>query len=81
MRTFIYAKKLKSKEAKNVGDILELSQTFRSLADANTAGPGYDACAAKAQVDGAEKKDGAVFSRLSVGLAVRQVTHVLPKFM
>ncbi len=66
--------KLKSKEAKHVGDILELSETFRSLADANMAGLGDDTrAAAEAKIDGAEGKDGARFSRLSVGLAVREV--------
>lgn len=55
--------KLKSKEAKNVEDVLELSTTFRPLADAyvaTTTSPGTSTAAT-------------IFSRLSVGLAVRQV--------
>lgn len=66
--------KLKAKEAKNVGDILEQWQTFRSLADANLASSG-DAGAAEAKIDGAGTKDEAGLSRLSVGLALRQVTR------
>lgn len=69
-------KKLKAKEAKHVADILELSQTFCSLADANMAGLGGDtraAAEAKKGRDGEGRRDGAEFSRLSVGLAVREV--------
>lgn len=66
--------KLKAKEAKNVGDILELSRTFRSLADANmTTGTSGDSGAAEVKADEAERASGAEFSRLSVGLALRQV--------
>lgn len=67
--------KLKAKEAKNVADILEQWQTFRSLADANTPSSG-NAGAARAKTDGEGTKEEAGFSRLSVGLAVRQVKHV-----
>ncbi|CAM9641777.1 unnamed protein product [Ectocarpus fasciculatus] len=62
-------KKLKSKEAKNVEDVLELSKTFRPLADAyvaTTTSPGTSAVATK------------TFSRLSVGLAVRQAKELWP---
>lgn len=66
--------KLKAKEAKNVGEVLEQWKTFRSLANANMASSG-DAGAGEAQMGDAGGKDEARFSRLSVGLAVRQVTH------
>lgn len=65
-------RKLKAKEAKNVGDILEQWQTFSSLADANMASSD-DAGEAEARIDDAVTKDEAGFSRLSVGLAVREV--------
>eukprot|EP00752_Nemacystus_decipiens_P004071 g3726.t1 len=69
--------KLKAKEAKNVADILELWQTFRSLADANAASSG-DTDAAGAKMEGAGNTDKAGFSRLSVGLAVRQAKEAWP---
>lgn len=67
--------KLKAKEAKNVADILEQWQTFRSLADANMANSG-DTVAAGPKMDIAGTKYEAGLSRLSVGLAVRQVKHI-----
>eukprot|EP00904_Undaria_pinnatifida_P010376 jgi/Undpi1/6469/HiC_scaffold_20.g08948.m1 len=70
--------KLKSKEAKNVADILELAPTFRKLADAYAATP--NAAGALETEDGgaAEAVDGASFSRLAVGLAVRQARELWP---
>lgn len=70
--------KLKSKEAKNVENILELLKTFRPLVDAyvaTTTSPGTSAVATKmeVEVDGTDREGRATFSRLSVGLAVRQV--------
>lgn len=65
--------KLKTKEAKNVGDILELLQTFRLLADANITTSG-DADAIVAKVNEEDRASKTEFSRLSVGLALRQVT-------
>eukprot|EP00903_Cladosiphon_okamuranus_P016856 g15544.t1 len=69
--------KLKAKEAKNVGDILEQWQAFRSLANAKMASSG-DAGAAEAKFDGAGTEDEAGFSRLSVGLAVREAKETWP---
>ncbi|CBN74516.1 conserved unknown protein [Ectocarpus siliculosus] len=75
--------KLKSKEAKNVEDILDLLKTFRPLADAYVAyptSPGTSAVATKmeVEVDGTDREGRATFSRLSVGLAVRQAKQLWP---
>lgn len=51
-------------------------QTFQSLADANMT-TSDDAGAADAKVDEVDRASIADFSRLSVGLAVRQVRWVL----
>ncbi|CAB1113427.1 unnamed protein product [Ectocarpus sp. CCAP 1310/34] len=72
--------KLKSKEAKNVEDILGLLKTFRSLADAYVAtatSPGTST-ARKTEVEGTDREERATFSRLSVGLAVRQAKELWP---
>lgn len=56
-----------------MGDILELATVFRTLADAYAATSG-GATTVEANVEGAERYGETAFSRLSVGLAVRQVT-------
>ena len=68
--------KLKSTEAKRVADILEFAPTFRSLADAYAASPSAvgGALETGGGADDAETQDGTGFSRLAVGLAVRQVS-------
>lgn len=70
-------RKLKAKEAKNVGDILELAKGFRPLADAYVATFGRSS-ATEASVEGAGNDGESAFSRLSMGLAVRQVTCPTP---
>ncbi|CAM9318063.1 unnamed protein product [Ectocarpus sp. 12 AP-2014] len=73
--------KLKSKEAKNVEDILELLKTFRPLADAyvtTATSPGTSTVARKTEVEGTDREGRATFSRLSVGLAVRQAKELWP---
>lgn len=67
--------KLKSREAKNVAEILELAPTFRSLADAYAANTAGNVVGALETGGGgsADTEGGAGFSRLAVGLAVRQV--------
>lgn len=71
----IDVRKLKSKEAKNVADILELAPTFRKLTDAYAATPNAAGTLETEDGGAAEAVDGASFSRLAVGLAVRQVSR------
>ncbi|CAN0024767.1 unnamed protein product, partial [Hapterophycus canaliculatus] len=69
--------KLKTKEAKHVGDILELAKAFRPLADAYISTWG-GASTAEANVEGEGRYGESAFSRLSVGLAVRQAKELWP---
>lgn len=67
-----------------MAEILELAPTFRSLADAYAATPSAVGGALEKNGNGgggaAETEGGAVFSRLGVGLAVRQVRAELSFF-
>ncbi|CAM9905559.1 unnamed protein product, partial [Sphacelaria rigidula] len=68
--------KLKSKEAKNVAEILEVLPTIRRFADILATGP--EVAALPSKCEGAKGGEGdateyAGLSRLDVGLAVRQV--------
>lgn len=76
--------KLKAKEAKNVGEILDLLPTFRSLVDTyettELSGAGDRAPeTSRDAVHTASAENGTEFSRLAVGLVVRQVNHVFKR--
>lgn len=59
-----------------MADILELAPTFRSLADAYAAATACTVGGALETGDGdSETEGGAGFSRLAVGLAVRQASR------